>query len=296
MHLSGKTVLLQAGDYTATIVTMGGAIAGLKYMGHDIVLPWKPETVPAGHQGKILAPWPNRIPDGMYTFANKEYSLPINDKETQCASHGLVAWKEWNIQSMSSTSLQLQCYIPPLPGYPFLISLLASYELIDGMGLKIDITAQNVGKQDAPYGIGMHPYITIDGNLIDECVLSMPFTKAFGLSERKLPTEVVSVDSLGLNFQQPRAMGNVVIDHCFISDGAARMNTVMLENKDLKVYCKSNAPFMQLYSADKLGRKSLAVEPMSCAPNAFNNGYGLNILKEHQHTTLTYIIGAVKQV
>lgn len=296
MHLSGKTILLQAGDYTATIVTIGGAIASLKYLGHDIIMPWKPESVPEGYQGKILAPWPNRIPDGIYTFANKEYSLPINDKETQCASHGLVAWQEWSIKSMSASGVELQCFIPPQPGYPFLISLQANYELIEGMGLKIDITAQNVGKEDAPYGIGMHPYITIDGQLIDECVLSMPFTRAFALSERKIPTEVVSVDDLGFNFQKPRAMGAVEIDHCFISEGAARMNTVMLENKDLKVYCKSNAPFMQLYTPDKLGRKCLAVEPMTCAANAFNNGYGLITLKEHQLSTLTYIIGAVKQV
>ena len=97
MHLSGKTINLIAGDYTATIVTVGGAIAGLKYRGHDITLPFNPESVPVAHQGKILAPWPNRITDGKYCFAGHKYQLPLTDVKTMSASHGLVAWKEWVI-------------------------------------------------------------------------------------------------------------------------------------------------------------------------------------------------------
>lgn len=296
MHLSGKTISIHAGDYVATIVTMGGAIAGLKYMGHNIIMPWKPESIPIAHQGKILAPWPNRIADGTYKFDNVEYHVPITEFSTNCSNHGLVAWQEWEIDDMSTTSVTLKRMVSPFPGYPFLISLSAHYELIDGMGLKVDITATNIGKPDAPYGVGMHPYITCDGQSIDTCNLSMPFKKVYKADEHKLPIEEVDVDSLGFNFVSPRPMGDVKMDHCFISADKTHMNTVMLENKDLKVYFKSSAPYVQLFTPDTLNRKCLAVEPMSCAPNAFNNGIGLITLKEHQHYTLTYIIGALKQV
>lgn len=296
MHLSGNTINLLSNDYTATIVTMGGAIASLKYMGMDITMPFNPQTIPVAHQGKILAPWPNRITDGKYTFNDKEYQLPITDFKTNSASHGLVAWKEWRISSITQSSLELETYVSPIYGYPFLIALTASYEVIDGMGLKIDITAKNVGKSDAPYGVGMHPYITCDGELIDNCKLTMPFKHVYSLTERLTPDTLVSVDDMDFNFIESKEIGDRCIDHCFLSPDSTRMNTVILENKQLKVYCKTNAPFMQLFTPEKLGRKCLAVEPMSCPANAFNNGIGLITLKEQQYYTLTYIIGALKQV
>ena len=175
MHLSGKTINLILGDYTATIVTMGGAIAALKYRGHDITMPFNPETIPQGHNGKILAPWPNRLQDGKYTFDNQEYQLPVNDLVTNSASHGLVAWRDWTVSDLRASSATLKAYINPVYSYPFLIKMVAHYELIEGMGLKVDITALNAGKKPAPYGIGMHPYITCDNAPLSECQLTMPF-------------------------------------------------------------------------------------------------------------------------
>lgn len=296
MHLSGNTINLICNDYTATIVTMGGAIASLKYLGMDITNPFSPNTIPVAHQGKILAPWPNRISDGRYTFDNIDYQLPITDFKTNSASHGLVAWKEWNIVSITQSTLELQTYVSPIYGYPFLISLNATYEVIDGMGLKVDITARNIGKNPAPYGVGMHPYITCNGDHIDECKLTMPFKNVFTLTERMTPDELVNVDCMDFNFTSGKVIGQREIDHCFISADPTRMNTVILENQQLKVYCKTNAPYVQLFTPAKLGRRSLAVEPMSCPANSFNNGIGLITLKEHQYYTLTYIIGALKQV
>lgn len=296
MHLSGNSINLISKDYTATIVTMGGAIASLKYMGMDITMPFNPHSIPIAHQGKILAPWPNRITDGKYSFNNHEYQLPITDLKTNSASHGLVAWKEWRISSIDESHLVLETYVSPIYGYPFLIALTASYEVIDGMGLKVDITAKNLGKHDAPYGVGMHPYITCDGELIDDCKLTLPFDEVYTLTDRLTPDKLVPVDEMDFNFLEAKEIGERFIDHCFASHDPTHMKTVILENKQLKVYCKTNAPYVQLFTPEKLGRKCLAVEPMSCPANAFNNSIGLITLKEHQYHTLTYVIGALKQV
>lgn len=295
MHLSGKTVSLMSNDYMATIVTMGGAIASVRYHGHDITMPFDPESIPVAHQGKILSPWPNRILDGKYTFDQKDYQLPITDFGTNSASHGLVAWKDWRIFDLRSNALVLETYVSPIYGYPFLIKLNANYELIDGMGLKVSITAVNVGKVDAPYGVGMHPYITCDQTLIDECSLTMPFKKCFTLTERKVPDQEVDVAEMDFDFTKKRKLNTIEMDHCFISADKSRMNTVTLENDDIEVYCKSSAPFVQLFTPAKLGRKCLAVEPMSCPANAFNNKIGLITLKPQQYYTLDYVIGALEK-
>lgn len=293
MHLSGKTINLVSEDYTATIVTMGGAVAGLKYHDRDVIMPFNPQSIPISHQGKILAPWPNRISDGKYFFDEREFQLPITELSTMSASHGLVAWIDWKIQDLTSSSAVLTTHVNPVYGYPFLIKLTAHYELINGMGLKVSITALNEGKVDAPYGVGMHPYITCNQALIDDCKLTMPFTECFTLTERKVPEQKVNVGTMNFDFTQGRKLGTTEIDHCFINPDSRRMTTVSLENEEMQVYCKTNAPFVQLFTPAKLGRKCLAVEPMSCPANAFNNQIGLIVLKEQQYHTLDYVIGAL---
>ena len=296
MQLSGNSINLVCDDYNATIVTMGGAVASLRYMGHHIIMPFKPDVIPAGHMGKVLAPWPDRLVDGRYLFENKYYQVPVDDIENMTANHGLVAWKEWHISSISPTALVLKTYVSPIYGYPFLIDLSVNYEVINGMGLKVDITATNIGKIDAPYGVGMHPYLTCEGETIDTCRLTMPYKEVYTLNERKIADRLVPVDDLGFNFTSERVIGDTQMDHTFASPDATHMNTVLLENRDLKVYCKTNAPYMQIFTPPFLNRKFLAVAPMSCPSNAFNNGTGLIVLKPRQYHTLTYIIGALKQV
>lgn len=39
MHSSGKTLVLRAGDYQATLVTVGAGLAELTYAGQHLVLP-----------------------------------------------------------------------------------------------------------------------------------------------------------------------------------------------------------------------------------------------------------------
>ncbi len=57
MHCSGQTVSLAAGDYHATIVTVGAGLAELTFQGCHLVIPHKPEEMPLAHLGKVLIPW-----------------------------------------------------------------------------------------------------------------------------------------------------------------------------------------------------------------------------------------------
>ncbi len=70
MHCSGQTVSLAAGDYHATIVTVGAGLAELTFQGCHLVIPHKPEEMPLAHLGKVLIPWPNRIANGCYPLMN----------------------------------------------------------------------------------------------------------------------------------------------------------------------------------------------------------------------------------
>ena len=52
MHCSGQTVSLAAGDYHATIVTVGAGLAELTFQGCHLVIPHKPEEMPLAHLGR----------------------------------------------------------------------------------------------------------------------------------------------------------------------------------------------------------------------------------------------------
>jgi aldose 1-epimerase len=56
----------------------------------------------------------------------------------------------------------------------------------------------------------------------------------------------------------------------------------------------TDAPWMQLYSGELRDRKGLAVEPMTCPPDAFNSGQDLVVLDPGQSRSLAFRIHAVE--
>jgi aldose 1-epimerase len=50
----------------------------------------------------------------------------------------------------------------------------------------------------------------------------------------------------------------------------------------------SDTPWMQLYTANAIGRVGLAVEPMTCPPDAFRSGDDLVVLKPGDEHSTTF--------
>ncbi|EPE5443238.1 aldose-1-epimerase, partial [Shigella flexneri] len=168
MHCSGQTVSLAAGDYHATIVTVGAGLAELTFQGCHLVIPHKPEEMPLAHLGKVLIPWPNRIANGCYRYQGQEYQLPINEHSSKAAIHGLLAWRDWQISELTTTSVTLTAFLPPSYGYPFMLASQVVYSLNAHTGLSVEIASQNIGTVAAPYGVGIHPYLTCNLTSVDE--------------------------------------------------------------------------------------------------------------------------------
>ena len=103
MHSGGKTIHLQAGHYQAKIVTVGAGLAELMHRGRHIVIPHKPEEMPQAHLGKVLVPWPNRVADGCYQHNGKTFQLAVNAPVSHTAIHGLLAWRDWQINQQSAS-------------------------------------------------------------------------------------------------------------------------------------------------------------------------------------------------
>ena len=66
---------------------------------------------------------------------------------------------------------------------------------------------------------------------------------------------------------------------------------ITLAHPELTVWLRATQPWLQIYSGEKLERRGLAVEPMSCPPDAFNSGIDVVQLKPGEAHQLWFAIG-----
>jgi len=282
---------LTFGDYRAVISGVGATVRELAYRGRDLVVPFDAGQVRPFYRGALIAPWPNRIADGRYSFAGKEFQVPINEVDRGHALHGVVHWNRWDAVDVQEHRVTLRTAVVPQDGYPFPIDLLAEYAL-DARGLTGRLTATNIGPSPAPYGCCPHPYLVAGTSPLDDWQLTVPADTRLEVDERLVPVGTRPVDEVDCDFRTPAVIGGRDIDHAFtdlgVIDPAAEDGTVVVQVLDrahgtgVELSFGSWAPWLQIHTADRPepenNRVGLAVEPMNCPPNAFNAAEGPPIL------------------
>ena len=244
-------------------------------------------------KGAKLFPFPNRIKDGLYTFNGKEYKLAINEEARHNALHGFVYNKPFDLvtheEKGSYVATEME-YVShgKTPGYPFPFLLSLVYSLSED-GFECKTTCKNTGKEPMPMGDGWHPYFKT-GISVDKLQLLLPKGKELLCDDRLIPTgktkAFTKFDSLAL-------IGNQQFDTAFELDVDGDIATTELVDtvNNLKISLwqetgKNKYNFLQVYIPPD--RQSIAIEPMTCAPNAFNNHQGLIVLKPGEVFSASY--------
>ena len=294
---NGELIVLKAGGYEATVATVGAGLVGLSFEGRDIVLPFPADELPPAYAGKVLMPWPNRVAGGAYSFRGRRFELPVNEAPTGSSLHGLALWNAWKVERSSGTEVVLTHVLHGEPGYPFQLALTARYALDAGTGLHIELTAENCGEGPAPYGCGSHPYITVGGEDISTCELSFRAGSVLLTDDKLQPTELRDIQGTEFDFSETRTLAGQSLDHAFTALPEGNWN-VTLRHPGLGLSAVveasgAQAPWLQLYTGELRGRRGLAVEPMTCPPDAFNSGQDLVVLEPGQSHSLASRIHAV---
>jgi aldose 1-epimerase len=293
---SGRAVVLQSGGYVAEVVEVGAGLRLLRRDGYDVVAGYPADQMCSGARGQVLVPWPNRIEDGNYEFEGSQQQLPLTEPGDGNASHGLVRWVNWRLTEQTSSHARWTYRLPPQPGYPHLLDLAVDYALA-GDGLHVSFRAHNLGEAPAPYGAGAHPYLTV-GRRIDECVLTIPATHRYDTDHRGLPTTAGAVEGSPYDFRSPRLIGTTVFDHPFGGllhhDGvAAAVLRDPDSGREARLSVDSSCRWLQVFSGESLARgarESIAIEPMTCPPNAFRSGRDVVILQPGERHTARFTI------
>ena len=292
---SGREIVLQAGDYEARIVTVGAGLAGLRYRGHDLVVPHGVSECPLGYLGKVLMPWPNRVAGGSYSWEGTSYDLPVDEPTFGTSLHGFVAFQEWEITEADASSVLLHTLIAARYSYPWTLAVSARYSLDANTGLTVELSATNIGEGTAPYGVGFHPYLAIDDTRADNLELQNPASIIYEANASMIPIAAHDVASFGLDFRSPTIIGTSRLYHAFagLPEGTWAV-TLRDPAAGVGASLSSNARWLQVYSADYIGRVGVAVEPMSCPPNAFNSSTDVVALGAGETHTLSARITGFK--
>jgi len=282
---SGEQYAIAHGELRAVIVEVGGGIRTLQHAGVHWLDGYEADALCPGGAGQVLAPWPNRLRDGSYALDGVRHQLPISEPKTGNAIHGLTRWEAWQLVEHAS-HVALRYVLHPRPGYPFHLELTTRWSL-DATGLRVEHAARNLGGATCPFGLGVHPYLRLDGRTVDDLWLALPAARHFPTDARKLPRPSVATAGTEVDYTQLRRIGGAVLDTTFAectreADGMARVIVGDEQGRGLVLWMDPGFGFVHVFTGDTLAparrRRSLAVEPMSCAPDAFNSGEGLTLL------------------
>jgi aldose 1-epimerase len=279
----GDLLVLAAGDYRAEVSTVGATLESLTVGGRDLLLR-SPETGPMlFFRGAIVAPWPNRIGDGTYTWDGQEIRTALNEPERGNALHGLVSFQAFAPASVTEDEVVLRTELFPSPGYPFHLLLTVRHALSAEDGLTTTVSARNLGRQDAPYGVCPHPYLVAGPEPLDEWSLEVAAATVLTVTEdRLLPTGTAPIPAGDeFDFSAPRVLGEQFIDHAFTDlarDEAGRLRVTLTApgGTGVELSAGPECPGLPIHTGDRPEpehhRRGLAVEPMTCPPDAFRSG------------------------
>jgi aldose 1-epimerase len=293
---SGEQVEIAFGDQRAVVVEAGGGLRTYSAAGRELLDGYGVDEMSTSGRGQVLIPWPNRIQDGSYEFDGQRHQLPIDDPEEQDAIHGLVRWAAWMVGEREPDRVVMKHAIHPRPGYPFALDVSIEYLLSDA-GLQVSTTATNVGAGACPYGCGAHPYLKVGTQGVDSLILRAPGRTVLFSDERGIPFRSTSVEGTDYDFRRPRPIGATRLDNAFTdlerdADGLARVSLTDPDSSGtLTLWVDQSYPHLMLFTGDPLpdvDRRSLAVEPMTCPPNAFRTGEALIRLDPARSFTSTW--------
>jgi aldose 1-epimerase len=284
---SGVQYELQRSSHRAVVTEVGATLRTYTVDGADVIDGFDiAELSPAG-RGQVLAPWPNRLADGHYTFEGRAGQAALDEPERRNAIHGLVRWLAWRPVSQAEHAVVLESVLHPQPAYPWRLELSIEYRLVDD-GLAVSTLATNLSDTAAPFGIGFHPYLTVGTDTVDSASLMVPAQRRLLADERGLPSGDLAVSGSDYDFTTPRPIGQMKLDTAYTElahgdDGraVARLDRGHGDDGDgLILWVDTAYRYLMVFTGDTLEpagrrRRSVALEPMTCPPDALRSGTDL---------------------
>jgi len=278
---TGRQHEIRRGEQVAVIAEVGATLRSYSTEGVDVLDGFPADERSSAGRGQVLAPWPNRLDGGRYGFEGQEGRAALDEPELGNAIHGLVRWLPWRAVSEGEEYVRMGCVVHPQPAYPWRLELEVEYRL-EEEGLLVTATASNESATACPFGIGFHPYLTVAEPLVDTATMTVPAKARLVCDERGLPQGHEAVHGTPFDFLEARRIGTTRLDTAFTdlaadTDGRAMVEIRADSGRGVGLWAGPEFPYLMVYTGDALQpesrrRRGIAVEPMTCPPNALATG------------------------
>jgi aldose 1-epimerase len=224
----------------------------------------------------VLFPFPNRIRDGRFTCAGKEFQLPLNDPAKKNAIHGFTPREPWGIVDTGSggEAAWVEAAFPPRSSWTH------QWPGIGVVSLKIRLTPTalryaakvvNYGQQPFPFGLGYHPYFAAT----PDCRVQTPAKTRWELQD-SLPTGRSLPVEGPYDLRASRLVGDLNLDDVYTdlpdapiaADGLVERGRV--ESSGGGVTVRTAAAFRDLVLFTPPHRKAICLEPYTCPTDAIH--------------------------
>ena len=293
--MTGEQLEITHGPARAVVRTAGAGLRAFEVAGVPYVETYgdKPDDEPPMGAGAVLVPWPNRVAAATWTRDGATHHLEATEAARGNAIHGLVRRAEWTVASRAESAVTLEVTVGDAPGWPFPFRTSISYALGDD-GLTITHVVENRGERDMPFGVGTHPYPRPGNVDVDDCVLTLAARTVLPVDlDTMIPNgEPIEVAGTDYDFSEGRPLREVELDTAFGGckpgdDGFVR-HSVRHAGGGVEVWADPAFGWVQVFTPGEFpgkGARAVAIEPMTCPPDALNSGVDLRWLSADESWT-----------
>ena len=287
---------------TATVAELAASLRRVQVAGTDLVQDYGADALPSGASGIVLVPWPNRVRDGRWTLDGKPQQLDVTEPAKGNASHGLLRNTGYRVTDRSQSAVTLSATVFPQHGYPFHLDTSVRYALT-ASGIEVTHGVHNVGEGTAPFGVGCHPYLRVGDTAMRDLVVTVSGDRMLETDERSLPVRELGVDGTPQDLRRGTALSGVDLDTAYTGlvtvDGRVRHRLTAPDGHAVElaaepVFAWAQVFTTEVYDTDDGRIGAVAIEPMTCPPDAFNSGTDLLRLETGEQWVASWGLSLIK--
>jgi len=292
-NATGQQYGLALDTARATITQVAAGLRELVVDGEHIVERYRANEVAPLSAGIVLAPWPNRVRDGMWTYEGAEQRLDLTEPKLQNALHGLLRDRPYDLVERSASSVTLAATVFPTRGYPFTLGTMVRYQL-EANGITVTHTLTNDSPTAVPVAVGSHPYLRVGEVPIDDLIITVPAGTRFETDARLNPIAESPVDGTRFDLRGGAPIAGLALDDAFGAlEGDRSSRLTAPDGRFTELWQDPEFGWIQVFVGREFPRNgvlgsAVAVEPMSAPPNAFNSGLGLRWLAPGERWELSW--------
>lgn len=226
----------------------------------------------------LLFPFPNRIRDGQFHWADRDFWLPLPEGKPN-AIHGLVLDRMWRVIEKSDQHAVAKFQLSRDAAdrrqlWPADFRITVRYA-VAGETLRCDIRISNPDTIPLPWGFGTHPYFRVplaSTSRVEDCLVQAPAAEVWEL-EDYLPTGRKQPVSDRCDLREGREIAGLKLDDVLagLTAQEGQVRTIVMDPQaGLQVMQIFDANFRELVVYTPPHGRSVCLEPYTCVTDAVN--------------------------